>query len=216
MKKIIFLATGLLLLLMFVFVYVNSEDFISEPEEGELIQQGEVVVAACPTFHYMLDKIEEEQKATIIRVANTAEGMGLLIDEKTDILISGRALMPEEPDYSFRVVGPGYDFIYKNEIIISEQEMMFVPFYTDLDSEKIIEDFKYISVDNIERVDDIDRYLDQGVVVTLLEGRMKGEPVHIIENNNSRVRLSRRPRMYYAPDTDKNILDEVESIINEH
>ncbi len=216
MKKVLLFSTGIFFLLVSVLFYERSEDFALMLEKDELSRKEEIVVAACPTFHYMLNKIEEEQIADIVRVANTAEGLGLLSDKKIDILISGRALMPGEPDYSFTVVGPGYDFIYKNEIIINEPEMMFVPFYTDLDLEKIIEDFRYISTDNIERVDDIDRYLGQGVVITLLEDKMKGEPVHITENNNSRVRLSRRPRMYYSSDTNKNILEEVENIINEY
>ncbi len=216
MKKVLLFSTGIFFLLLSVLIYGKSEDSALMLEEDELNKKEEIMVAACPTFYYMLDKIEEDKTATTVRVANTAEGMGLLSDKKIDILISGRALKIGESDYFFRVVGKGYDFIYKNEIIISEQEMMFVPFYTDLDLEKIIEDFKYISIDNIERVDDIGNYLDKGVVVTLVEDKMKGESVHIIGNNNLRVRLSRRPRMYYSSDVSGDVLEMVEGTITEH
>lgn len=216
MKKIILFSIGIFSFLLLVLAYERSEDFILENEENESIEQKQIVVAACPTFYYMLDKIKEDRIANILRVENTGEGLKLMSERKIDVLVSGRALKIKEPDLPFMVVGPGYDFIYANEIVLNESEMMFVPFYTDLDLEEIVEDFEYISTENIEKVDNVFNYLDQGVVVTLLEDRMKGEPVHIIKNNETRVRLSRRPRMYYLPHIDKDTLKEVKNIIKEY
>ena len=98
-----------------------------------------ITIAACPTFHYMLEKMVNNQEIITIKTQSTAESLKLLEKEKVNLIISGRALKPEEPDFSFKIIGPGYDFLFQEEILILEKEMNLVPFYTKLSLNLIYE-----------------------------------------------------------------------------
>jgi len=222
MKKVFFIAIGLLLLLVFVFIYGKPENFIVLPEENGFDSEDpflkeKITVAICPTFHYMLDESEEINGIRVIETENTSQSIELLKRREVDLIISGRPLRDnEQEDFLFEIIGEGYDFIFKNEIVIGELEMPFVPFYTNLDLEKIIKDFEHISENNIEKINNVNDYLDKGVVITFLENEMIGEPVHIIKRNGERVWLSRRPRMYYFSDINKDVLERIKNIAKEY
>ncbi len=190
-----------------IFILVFAVGSLSKENEAETLQkdESEIIVAACPTFHYMLEKIESN-KVKVIKTESTGESLSLLDQEMVDLVISGRALKSTEPKFSFKKIGHGYDFIFSKEVFILEEEMQFIPFYTDLPLENIIEDFPFISEDNLKKTEDIYSVLDKGVVITSLEGEIRGEIVHVLQGNGERVRLSRLPRLYYLPNLEEEKL----------
>ncbi len=163
------------------------------------------IVAVCPTFYYLAEEIKENKRIEIVKTESTSESLKLIERGEVDFIISGRALKENEPQMLGKKIGKGYDFIFKDEIIVLEEEMKFIPFYTDLNSEKIINDFKYISEDNLTQVENPYDYLEKGVVIVSLEGPLIGEVVHLLRTDYSRVRLSRLPRIYYFEDMKKKI-----------
>ena len=202
-KLIIFLVFILIavFILTINFLNKNKADYLGGSvfifEEKDFFSSEKIIVAACPTFHYMLQKMEENKNIETIKTQSTKESLDLLSRKKVDLVISGRALKSEEPDFLFEVIGPGYDFIFKEEIAILEKEMDFISFYTDLSPKNIINDFYFISEENLKKIENIYNYLDKGVVITFLDGKIKGETVHIFQENGERIRLSRLPRLYY-------------------
>ncbi len=182
-------------------IFLSGVLTINKPEEETLI------IAACPTFHYILDEIDLKG----IRTESTAKSLELLENGNVDLVISGRPLKIDEADFFFEIVGSGYDFVSVNGMIINESEMSSMIFYTDMDIKDVLSDFKYLSDENLNEVDDIDDYLDKGIVITQLN-EMKGENVHVFKNNGHRVRSSRRPRLYFKSHPDKEIIERIKAI----
>ncbi len=168
-----------------------------------------ITIAACPTFHYMLEKLGDDFK--IIKTGSTSESLTMLDNNEVDLVISGRFLKPNEPNFLFKEMGPGYDFLFIKEVIITEEEMAFIPFYTNLSVEKVLNDFPYI---NLTKVNNVIEYLDQGVVIT--QNNYQGELVHVFREDGSRVRLSRKPRLYYNQGFSLEKLLLLEEIIKEN
>ncbi len=152
-----------------------------------------IKIAACPTFHYLLEEIDSDRIETI-KTKSTAESIALLKEKEVDLIISGRALKEEEPDFLYKIIGPGYDFLFEQELFMTEKQMKDIIFYTDLSIENILEDFPYI--EKVEKVENIFEYLDQGIIITKLKNKLEGEIVHIFSENGIRPRLSRLPRLY--------------------
>ncbi len=171
MKKVAFLV---LILLAFFYISIGEDD---------------LTVAACPTFHYLLDDFDN-----YVKTNSTAESISLFLNGEVDAFISGRALKPSEPDIPFEVIGSGYSFLYQVGGAILEREMNHYQFYTDL--EGVSEDFPYI--EKIEKVEDVYEYIDKGIVITSVINTdySKGEVVSVFQDNGERVRLSRTPVMY--------------------
>lgn len=216
-KKKLIIVLGVIFIFIFVAGIVlqkneteNSENLIASEKKYFL------TVAACPTFHYMLEKIENNEEIKIIKTQSTAESLDLLRERTIDLIISGRALKSTEPKLSFKKIGSGYDFIFNEEIFILEEEMRFIPFYTNLSLEKIIEDFTFISEQNLTKTEDIYKVLDKGIIITFLEDEMKGEMVHIFQENEERMRLSRLPRLYYSFDFEEEKVNFIKEIIKEN
>ncbi len=229
LKKYIILI-ACFILLVFIFLKLNETPMVFEEkvEENELesnkkptvseekIEENEKVfsVAACPTFHSKVDELKKSKKINIIKTNSTAESLKLIGSKEVDLIISGRALKKEEPKLLFEKIGPGYDFIFDKELVIFEKEMQFVPFYTDLNLEKIINDFKYISENNLTKIEEPKNYLNKGVVISFLNDYLIGESVHILNEDKSRVYLSRLPRLYYQPDFPKDVIIEIKEILS--
>ena len=53
-------------------------------------------------------------------------------------------------------------------------------------------------------------------MIVFLENKLKGETVHLFNQNQSRVRLSRRPRLYYSEKLSAEQLNFVKEIIKEN
>ncbi len=173
-------------------------------------------IAACPTFHYLLDNLANEEKITVKKTLSTFDNIKLKEQGVIDFFISGRALKPQENGLLFEKIGDGYDFIFQQEFSLLEKEMNLFTFYTDLSVENIIKDFKYISENNIIKVENIKNYLDKGIIITSLEDTLVGESVHILKENGQRVRLSRLPRLYYSSSVTNKELNFIKKSLYEN
>ncbi len=193
-------------LLLFLVVFFSKGSSFTFSEEKD------ISLAVCPTFYYVADNSKD---LNFIKTKTTAESLYLLTNKEVDFVISGRPLKDGESDFNFEIIGEGYDFIFEKEIIIMEEEMLLVPFYTNLDPKIIIEDFEYISEDNLIKIskEDIDNHLKEGVIITFLDDRIKGGSVHIFNENGKRVRLSRRPRIYYSSLIEEDELNKLKEIL---
>ncbi len=195
-KNIITVTLLLLSLILIVLIFDNKNS------NADLIS-----VAVCPTFYYMAEKLENIDNINIIKTGSTGESLQLLKNKKANFVISGRALKESEPDFLFNIIGSGYDFLFHKEIMIYDTDMHNIVFYTDINKEEIIQDLDNISIEQLRKVDDIDEYISQGIVITKLEGRLKGEVVHVFTKNGTRIRASRMPRLYYSSTANKSSVE---------
>ncbi len=192
-----------LFLLLFAFLYF----FIIEKEAEK-----NIVVAACPTFYYLLDEVKKEKNIKTVKTKSTSETTKLLKNGDVHFGISGRP--PKEgEEIIFEVIGEGYDFISKEDLIIGEKNMEFFSFYTDLEKNSILENFAYISEEKLKKVENIDKYIEKEIVITFLDRPMKEKNVHIFKENGERVRLSRKPRLYYLPQTETEKVEKIKEVL---
>jgi hypothetical protein len=175
-----------------------------------------IVITACPTFYYMLEKIENEENIKIIKSQTTTESLYLLEKEEVDLVISGRALKQNEFNFLSKKIGHGYDFVSEKEMYIVENQMKDFIFYTNLNFEKIIEDFNFISENNLTKTENPFEYLNRGIAIISLENNLEGELVHILKNDGSRIRISRIPRLYYKDNIPEEKINFIEEIIKEN
>ena len=61
-----------------------------------------LVVAACPTFYYVLDEIKGGEGIETIKTESTSESLDLLTQRAVNLVISGRALKSREHLWCFR------------------------------------------------------------------------------------------------------------------
>ncbi len=204
MKKILFII--IFIGLGFLFFW-NSQKSTSVEKE-EKTEKETIYIATCPTF-YHIENLLKESDINIVKTNSTLESINLLERGFVDFVISGRALKKEEPNLLFEILGAGYDFIYKDEIVIYQKDMENFIFYTNLDKENILRDFEYILEENLIEVEDVLDYLNEGIVITILENKLESNIVNIINNFNQRVRLSRLPRLYYVNDFKSDKIEEM-------
>ncbi len=225
-NKIIFILIILVFFLFFGFlIFKNDYSFFKKEEpfvekninDNPLLNKEEqIIVASCPTFYYMLEKLEGLENVKTMKTLSTNESLQMLKLNSADLVISGRPLKINEPNFLSQKIGYGYDFISSDEFLILEREMIRVPFFTDISSRDIINDFEYITENNIEEVENITDYLDKGIIITKIEGKTDAKFVYIIKENGSRVRLSRIPRLYYSPNFKEENLNIIKEIIKEN
>ena len=203
-RSFFIILVGVLLLLSVV---------ISRPRLMLLVKenssQEKFTVAACPTFYYILEKIEEDFNT--VKTNSTGESIRYLEEGEVDFAIGGRALFPEEPGFFFEVIGEGYSFISQEEIIIFEEEMGDFNFFTDLKKSEVLTNFPFLPKEKIEEVTNVYDYLEQGVVVTSLENTdySKGGPVYLIDESGSKVRSSRTPTVYYSDPEKRELIVKI-------
>jgi len=213
-RSLLVIVVGIIILSSFaitrLFKYYSTENPEPLPEKKEL------VVAACPTFHYMLQGLEKNGISTI-PTGSTKENLQLMERREVDFSISGRGLSEEDPYFPSSIIGPGYVFLADKEFIILEEEMENLFFSTDLSSQEILENFPYISSSNLWEVEDVGGYLREGIVITSPDNEEKGSLVHFFHKDGKRVRLSRVPRLYYSPSISKEEVELIrEMVIEEH
>lgn len=203
MKNIIVIFLLLLIILLILYSILS-------------IDEENITVVSCPTFYYMLEKIEDINWIKIIETESTAESIKLYKEGKADIIISGRPLKEYEPKLVSEKIGKGYDFIYKDDFPMWEEEMKLLTFYTNLPPEEIITDFKYITEDNLIKIEgDVKDYIKESVVITSLDGVLVGGTAQIFKPDFSRVRLTRLPRIHYEKNINKKKLSIIKNIIKE-
>ncbi|MEA2092557.1 MAG: hypothetical protein U9P61_01130 [Patescibacteria group bacterium] len=189
----------------------TKDEFIEESSEVVI---GKIKVAVSPTFYHLFQDLKDNNNIEVFEIDSTLEGLDLMERGVVDVAVLGRPLREEELPLLSEVVGEGYDFIYKEEMVISEEEMSEIVFYTDLETEKIINDFKQITSRNIVKIEDIENYIEKGIVITSIDGFLVREVVHILKEDGSRVRLSRLPRVYYFKEIPRKNLDYLIDLIN--
>ncbi len=193
-KKIIAgIIISIVLLFVFAAIFVSDDYFV-----------GEVVVAACPSFHYIIDTIEGTDNVVAIKTKNTFETIDMVEQGLVDFGIARRVHLDGQ-EVSSHIVGSGYDFISSEGLLIKEPYMKDFLYYTDIDKDQILQDFRYIKEENIAVVDNPIDYLEKGIVITILEREMSPEiqTVHVIKNSGERLRMSTLPIMYYLPDAEE-------------
>lgn len=203
-KEAISLALGFLLVfsaLVYTGVDFNLRARLTDP----------TTVAACPTWHGFLPKLEVAGFETI-KTKSTGQSVRAFRVGEADLFISGRPLRPEEPDLEGKRLGDGYSFISKESRSLMEDELSEIKIKTDLGKERILSDFPQI--DNLKKTENV--YSDlEGVVITSYENTdySKAEPVGVFDEYGQRLEKSRRPTLYY-PKENKNQAKEINSILN--
>ncbi len=202
-NKIIGILIGLFLIMFFVLFFIfqgnNKSLSVSVFFPKEIVEQKEdLKIAGCPTFYYLLENLEKEG-FSVIKTASTAESLAYLGLGVVDFAISGRRLVPSEPEFSFKVIGDGFSVFSGQSFTILDKEMDLYNFFTDLDVEEILEKFEYISKDKIFEVEDVYDYLDYGIIITSSQNTdySRAEIVNIFLENGKRHRYSRIPHLYY-------------------
>jgi hypothetical protein len=210
-KNLIILGIATLILSVFI-VLQQNDSYLPAAIYHSLQEENKVTVAGCPTFYYMLDKLSNNG-INVIKTNSTAESLRYLQESKADLIIAGRALKPEEPNFDSGIIGPGYSFVSENELLILDKQMGDYDFFTDLSAEEIIEKFPYIIYDKILKVENVYDYLDAGIVITSVENTdySKSEIVHVYTEDRSRHLFSRTPVIYYSENV--NSLDYIKSIL---
>ncbi len=189
----IFIAT----LLVFYFYTQNKEQVFINDE----MSSGKIKVAACPTCFELSKKLDSE-KYHIIKTNSTAQSIALLESGHVDMILSGRTLKQNEPKLDNVLITEGYSFLSRQEMTIFIDEAGEYVFYSDLNVEILQEK---LALENIERVKDVYKYIDEGIIITSWENTdfNKAEIVHLLERTGERVQFSRRPTVYCA-----NVCDE--------
>ncbi len=160
-------------------------------------------VAACPTFHYKLDLLEDDYHT--IKTRSTSWSLNILSAERADFVISGRKLKPQEPEFSYKVINNGFSFIGPNDFTITEDEMSELTFFTDQNKQDILNTFNQINPQKLFKVNNVYDYLNEGVAITSYENTdySKAGVVGVFRNTGERLRESRTPVVYFNEKDEK-------------
>lgn len=168
--------------------------------DGKLIKaevENKPVIAACPTYHHYLSKLSEEG-FEVLKSSSTGKAVADLEKGRVEFVISGRRLKPSESNFKSLKIGDGYSLLSSQELVIKEDEMAEFKFFTDLNPEKIVEDFPQLK-DNLEEVENPYSKLQEGIIITSFKNTdyLQGEIVHALNEQGERVRELRRPTLYF-------------------
>ncbi|MFW5884988.1 MAG: hypothetical protein ACOCUF_02055 [Patescibacteria group bacterium] len=166
-----------------------------------------IKVAACPTCFEMVKNVKAD-KYEIIKTRTTAESIALLENGQADVIMAGRTLKPGEPKLAHLSIGEGYSFLSSQTKTILAGQLNDYDIYTDLETEGLE---KKLSVEKIQKVDNIYEYLDKGIIITSWENTdyTKASIVHVLEKDNKRMALSRRPAIYCPGSCESPIVQEL-------
>lgn len=166
-----------------------------------------IKVAACPTCFEMVKNVKAD-KYEIIKTRTTAESIALLENGQADIIMAGRTLKPNEPNLDHLLIDEGYSFLSSQTKTILADQLSDYDIYTDLETEALE---KKLSVEKIQKVDNIYEYLDKGIIITSWENTdyTKANIVHVLEKDNKRMALSRRPAIYCPGSCESPIVQEL-------
>lgn len=195
-KNTIFIILLFFLITLSMFFIKNGNSNIKNAENNNMVEN-KIKVAVCPTFYdYNLSNILNNYET--IKTSSTAESLNLLSSNLVDYVLAGRKLKPNEEnnDLEFKILeNIGYSFLSNKINSITTEYFDSHVFYTDLDLENIKKD---LNIKNIQKVDNIYDYLDNGIIITLIENTdySRANLVHVLDENNNRLKLSRTPILY--------------------
>lgn len=172
-----------------------------------------IKVVVCPTYYY-LEEILIENNYEVIKTKSSAESFALLKTNSADLILTGRTAKQIEkvPNLDFIVIGEeGYSFLGRESNTINHSQMANLNFVTDLDAEKIKNEFP---IKNLRKVADVYDFSDQEIIITNWENTdfEKADIVHVLKNNGERDPLSRRLNIYYLNENE-NPAKELISLI---
>jgi len=183
-KKIsyIIISLGLIAILFAFLITYNKTD------------QERIRVAVCPTYFKLLEPLVD--KFEIVQTNSTSESLVLLGNNLVDIVICGRILKPDEPEFEFLVLKEGYSFLSNKEIKVYSSELKDYNIYTDLDIDMLKSEFP---IKKIEKVDNVYAYLSHGIIITSWDNTdySKAGMVHLFKEENKRDRSSRQMTLFY-------------------
>lgn len=167
-------------------------------------------LAICPTFYNKVDYLDKE-KFEIIKTNSSSESLNLLKNKEVDFVISGRTLLPEEGYFENITIGKGdlyYSFLSSDNAQINVKDFNLYNFYTDLDLNIL---YKDLGIKNIKKVNNVYEHLEKGVIITSWENTNlhKAKIVHVLNNDNSRLEISRIPTLYYQSNCNPLLIDEI-------
>ena len=232
-KIIIFIVLFFFVLLVFVLFGNTKTGTESENLHRAVREAGEekaIKIAACPTFHY-LRKDLEGHGVEFIATGSTAESLALLSNYRVDMVLAGRTLKPDEPDFNFTILGDSCcAFVSRapargeeedlssspgqTEQILLEKDFDNFIFYTNLDPVEIKEFFPDIKT--IERVENVYEFLDNKSVGIALWENMDynlASMVHVLNPDGTRNVKSRPPIVYYQENSALDYIDIIRELI---
>jgi len=170
----------------------NNKNVVAEINKTK--ENKKIILATCPTYYDIAKKIDPENYQ-IIPTASTAESIYLLLQNKVDMILSGRTLKPEEPKMESLLIEEGYSFLSNYERTIYLNDLKNHIIYTDLNATVIKDIF---AVERVFEVNDVYKYLNKGIIVTSWQNTNyhKSEIVHLLDNNGNRVKPSRQLSIY--------------------
>ncbi len=171
------------------------------------VKQKAIKIATCPTCFEKAKKINNK-KYNIIKTGSTAESVKLLKNGEVDAILAGRTLKPSEPQLKDVLIKEGYSFLNDQSKIVYLNQLKDYKVYTDLDPKELKNIFP---VHKIERVEDVYKYLSNGIIITSWENTdfSRANTVHLLERNGKRVNLSRRIALYCLDDCNEEVQDLV-------
>ena len=157
-----------------------------------------LTAALCPTVHYMTQELEDEG-IEVIKASSTPASLDYLQKGLVDFSVCSRLPAPGEPNFSYEIIGDGYSFFSAEGFLISEEEMEYFRFFTDLPVEDVLEKFSYISQDRILKVDDVYEYVREGIVITQIKNTdySRANVVLVFDEDGQRLPYSWAPVLYY-------------------
>lgn len=184
---------------------------LTEEAPKEQKKEEKIKIAACPTFYDMIKKLDAK-KYQLIYTDSTAQSVKLLENKRTDFVLAGRTLKPNEPDLEYVVIDEGYSFLSSKSKTVNARELKDYIIYTDLETEQLKRD---LMAGKIEKTDSVYKYLDKGIVVTSWENTdyNRAEIVHVLKDNGERLAISRRPTLYCSLSCDKEELTNLISVL---
>jgi hypothetical protein len=203
MRKV-FLVTISLVLFFGILLYMRGSSDIRgiESKDGVDIMGEEISsvkrIAICPTMDRVISKEIVYDEYFFVNVDSTSEAVLLLNNGEVDYVISGRIPSAEEGIGEYLHLYDGLDrfsFLSNIREFVYTLELNSYPIYTDLE-EGILEDM--FSLNDINYVEDVYEYLDEGIVVTTWQNTdyTKGSLVHIMDSGTSRNIFSRLPTLF--------------------
>lgn len=191
-----------LILLVFLVVFLIIGNTTAKDERK--------TIAVCPTFLDLVNNLDAS-KFDIVKVDSTSEGIKMLNNSEVDYVLAGRTLKPDEKANSMEFISKeGYSFLGNEEKVVYTRDLQEINIYTDMDIERIKDDFSIEKVFSVKNVYD---YLDKGVVITSWDNTdySKAEIVHLMNSDGTRSLLSRTPIVYCRNVCDSYITDTLKS-----
>lgn len=204
-----------ILSIIFIILIVKYNINVNNNTIGQSVDtiNNKLAIAVCPTYYEEINKLDHS-KYTIIPTISTAESIQLLNNNQADIIISGRILKPNEPNLEKHIVSKNisFSFISDKEQTIYENNLSDYKFYTDQDINEIQSN---INLNNIEKVNDVYTYLNKGIIITDWTNTdyQRSSIVHILDQHNQRLKISRRPTAY-CPNNCQLAIEDIYFILN--